>query len=180
MLIRPAEPAVDAAEVAAIYRPVVTDTHISFEEEAPDSHEMQRRMEATLAHTPWLVAEEDGAVGGYAYAVPHRERAAYRWSVDISVYLAAELRGRRVGRLLYDRLLPIIERQGFVNVYAGVALPNPASEALHRSIGMEPVGTYRAVGYKRGSWWDVTWYGMRLAHPQDPPPEPTPFPLLEG
>ncbi len=175
MQVRLADPARDAERVAQIYRPQVEGSHISFEEVAPDAAEMARRMQATLARTPWLVAEaDDGRVIGYAYASAHRERAGYRWSVDLAVYVDPEWHGRGVGRELYRQLLDILRRQGFVNVYAGIGLPNPASVALHESIGMRLIGVYERVGFKLGRWVDVAWYGLRLADPKSPglPTEP--------
>ena len=178
--VRLAGPHRDAGSCAAIYRPVVEQTHSSFEEVAPNPAEMASRMEQTLHTLPWLVAEDAHAVLGYAYASPHRARTAYRWSVDISVYLQEDARGRRIGSLLYDRLLRILAAQGYVNVYAGIALPNPASVALHRSIGMELVGIYRQVGFKFGRWWDVAWYWLRLPLANDAPGEPIPLPELRA
>jgi L-amino acid N-acyltransferase YncA len=178
--VRLADPQRDAAATAAIYRPLVEKSHTSFEAVAPDAVEMASRIERTLRIHPWLVAEDAGSVVGYAYAAPHRERAAYRWSVDVSVYLHEEARGRGIGRRLYDRLLPIIGDQGYANVYAGIALPNPASEALHRSVGMELIGIYRQVGFKFGKWWDVAWYGMRLPTAKPEPHEPIPFAVLRA
>ncbi|HEX2153334.1 MAG TPA: GNAT family N-acetyltransferase [Acidimicrobiia bacterium] len=178
MEIRIADPRRDAAAVAAIYRPIVEETHSSFEDTPPGPTEMERSMAATLERTPWLVAESDREAVGYAYAAAHRERPAYRWSVDISVYVAPTERRHGVGGLLYGELLSILRRQGFVNAYAGVALPNPASEALHRSVGMELVGVYHQVGYKFGNWWDVAWFGLRLSQPPREPADPIPLPHL--
>lgn len=178
MVVRLADPAIDAPAVTEIYRPVVEGSHISFEEIPPDAVEMERRMRHTLDRMPWLVVDVEGEVGGYAYAAPHRERPAYRWSVDISVYLAVHHRGRGLGRLLYEELVELLSRQGFANVFAGIALPNPTSEALHRSIGMRPVGIYEGVGFKLGKWWDVAWYGMRLIDADRTTSEPIPLPLL--
>jgi phosphinothricin acetyltransferase len=180
--IRAAEPARDARRVAEIYRPAVEANFISFEEVAPDAAEMARRISSVLARLPWLVAEDaSGRVVGYAYASPHRERPAYRWSVDISVYVDAAWHGHGIGRSLYDALLQILRELGYVNVYAGVTLPNPASVALHEAIGMTRVGVYRRVGYKLGQWRNVAWFELRLAEPAtDPPPEPLPFPSLES
>lgn len=180
MIVRLADPARDAEAVAAIYRPAVEASVASFEEEPPSADVMGGRIEATLAWTPWLVAEDPtgGEVVGYAYASRHRERAGYRWSVDISTYVAPAARGRGVGRALYDALLEMLRRQGFVNVYAGITLPNPASVALHEAIGMRRVGIYERVGYKFGAWHDVAWYGLRLADPPDPPRHPTALPDL--
>lgn len=177
LLIRLADPGSDGPVVAEIYRPSVESGLASFEEVAPDAAEMQRRIATTLAMTPWLVAELGDRVVGYAYAGPHRTRPAYRWSVDVSVYVAEGQTGRGIGRRLYRDLFATLGRQGFVNVYAGVTLPNDRSVALHRSMGMEPVGTYRRVGYKHGAWHDVAWYGLRLT---DPPGTPSPpIPLLD-
>jgi L-amino acid N-acyltransferase YncA len=179
--IRLADPERDAAGAADIYRPAVVGSTISFEEQAPDADEMAARMRTVLARTPWLVAVDDaGVVVGYAYAGPHRSRAGYRWSVDISVYVDAAARRRGVGHGLYDELLPILRRQRFVNAYAGVGLPNPASIRLHEGIGMSLVGVYERVGWKLGRWVDVAWYCLRLADPPlgAPPPEPIPLPAL--
>ncbi len=180
--VRLADPDRDADAVAAIYRPAVESSIASFEEVPPDAVEMARRIRETLTHTPWLVAEtgaeDEGSVVGYAYARLHRERAGYRWSVDVSAYVRADWHGRRVGRTLYDALLPTLLKQGFVNVYAGVALPNPASVALHESIGMRRIGVYERVGFKFGAWHDVAWFGMRIADPAGPPADPIPLPKL--
>jgi L-amino acid N-acyltransferase YncA len=179
MIVRLADPDRDATAVAAIYRPSVEDGLASFEEVAPDEAEVTRRMRSTLARTPWLVAEDSGAVLGYAYAGPHHERPGYRWSVNISVYVAPGAQGRGIGRRLYDELLAILRRQGFVNAYAGITLPNSASVALHETIGMRRIGVYQRVGFKLGAWRDVAWYGLRLNDPDGVPPEPIPLPELE-
>jgi phosphinothricin acetyltransferase len=179
VIVRLADPARDAAAVAAIYRPAVVGTLASFEKVPPDATEMAGRIAATLERTPWLVAEDEGVVNGYAYAGPHRERAGYRWAVNISVYVDAAHHGRGIGRRLYDELLAILRRQGFVNAYAGITLPNAASVALHEGIGMRRIGVYERVGFKAGAWHDVAWYGLRLADPVGTPPEPIPLPGLE-
>ena len=178
--VRLADPDRDADAIAAIYRTAVEKTGASFEEVAPDAAEMAERIRDTLSRTPWLVAEGEGRVTGYAYAGPHHERAGYRWSVDVSAYVDPNWHRRGVGRTLYDALLPMLLNQRFVNVYAGIALPNPASVALHESIGMRRIGVYERVGYKLGAWLDVAWYGMRIADPALPPEEPIPLPELPG
>ena len=179
--IRLAHPTRDAERVAEIYAPAVNDSHVSFEEMAPDAAEMAARMTKVLERTPWLVAESDEAdrVIGYAYASAHRDRAGYRWSVDVSVYVDGEWQGRGVGRALYGELVERVRGQGFVNAYAGICLPNAASVALHESIGMSLVGVYERVGFKFDRWWDVAWYGMRLAEPRGVPPEPVPPPIAD-
>ncbi|HUA07934.1 MAG TPA: GNAT family N-acetyltransferase [Candidatus Acidoferrales bacterium] len=180
--VRVADPAADAAACASIYAPFVRETHVSFEIEPPSATEMEARMRAVLAWTPWLVAQEDDAVLGYAYGSRHRERAGYRWSVDVSVYLDPKAHGRGIGRALYGALIPILQRQGFYRAYAGIGLPNDASVGIHRSFGFEPVGVYRRVGWKLGVWTDVLWMGRDLRDDGDesaPPGEPIPFADLE-
>lgn len=173
--IRLAEPEQDAEAVAAIYADAVLHSVATFEEEPPSAAAMAHRMRATLRRAPWLVAEaSDGTLAGYAYAAPHHDRAGYRWSVNISVYVHAERRERGIGRALYDALIPMLREQGVVNAFAGVALPNPGSVALHEAIGMRRVGVYERVGWKHGRWVDVAWYGMRLSEPEGQPPEVRP------
>jgi phosphinothricin acetyltransferase len=172
MIVRLADPDRDADAVAAIYRPAVESSIATFEEVPPDALEIANRMRSTLARTPWLVADDAGRILGYAYAAMHRERAGYRWSVDVSVYVAHEAQGRGIGRALYEDLFDRIRRQGFVNAYAGIALPNPASVALHERFGMRRIGVYERVGFKFDRWVDVAWYGVRLADPDGRPPEP--------
>lgn len=177
--IRMADPERDARAVTAIYAEAVQHTLASFEEVPPHPEAMAERMVQTLARTPWLVADLAGQVIGYAYAGQHHPRPGYRWSVNLSAYVAEDHRGRGVGRRLYLPLLDLLRRQGMVNAYAGVTLPNPASERLHEAIGMRRFAVYRRVGYKFGAWRDVAWYQLRLAEPQGPPAEPTPLPKLE-
>lgn len=173
--LRLAQPS-DAGAVAAIYAPIVADTVISFELEPVSADEMAGRIDATVPTLPWLVAEQDGAVVGYAYAARHRARPAYRWSVEVSVYVDDTARGNGVGSRLYTDLLAVLTEQGYVNAYAGITLPNPASVALHTSLGFDPVGVFRGVGYKFGAWRDVGWWQRRLAGPHAPQP---PRPLSE-
>jgi phosphinothricin acetyltransferase len=165
----------DAAPITAIYAPAVTDRATSFELEPPDATEMARRIEKTLARTPWLVCEHDGVVLGYAYAGPHRERAAYRWSVEVSAYVHPDAWRRGVGRALYASLFALLARQGFRNAYAGVTLPNDASVGLHRAVGFTPVGVFRGVGFKFGAWHDVAWFERPLLPRASDPPEPVPL-----
>ena len=166
----------DRDVLRAIYEPVVCDTPVSFELEPPGAREMGERLVRTLTTYPWLVREEEGSVIGYAYAGPFQKRPAYRWSVEVSVYVRETARGRGVGRSLYAPLLDIISRQGFVRAYAGITLPNPASVRLHESIGFVPVGVYRDVGYKLGAWHDVGWWQRPLRAAASQPREPVPFP----
>jgi phosphinothricin acetyltransferase len=162
----------DAEAIAAIYQPTVETTAISFETVAPDRAEMARRIVDTLRAYPWLVCERGGHVAGYAYATRHHVRGAYRWSVDTSVYVADGDRRWGVGRGLYVSLFRILAAQGFFNAYAGIALPNPASVALHESVGFRKLGVYRHVGYKLGAWHDVGWWQLEVRAQQDAPLEP--------
>jgi len=162
----------DARGVLAIYAPVVRETTISFEYEPPSVEEMSDRIASTLESHPWLVAESDGQVVGYAYASAHRQRAAYAWSVDTSVYIADTWRARGVGRALYDELLDRLTHQGYVNAYAGIALPNDASVALHEACGFTYVGVFPSVGFKFGAWHDVGWWHCRLADGPGAPEAP--------
>jgi phosphinothricin acetyltransferase len=162
----------DAVQVAAIYAPFCTDTAVSFEYVAPTPPEMGQRIEKVTAQLPWLVLETGGEVAGYAYASPHRERAAYRWSVDVAAYVAAGQRRTGVGRALYTALFGVLVLQGYFKAYAGVTQPNPGSVGLHEAMGFERVGVYRGVGYKFGVWHDVAWYQRALQPERPDPPEP--------
>jgi phosphinothricin acetyltransferase len=162
----------DAAAVAAIYRPYVEDSTISFEEAAPDAVEIAARM--SNPHHPWLIAEEDDRVVGFASTSPMRSRDAYRWSVETGVYVAQGLHGRGIGRELLSAHLKLLERQGFVTIVAGIALPNDASVALHESLGFTLSGIECGVGYKHGRWVDVGRWQKDLAHREASPAEPLP------
>jgi phosphinothricin acetyltransferase len=168
VLIRHADPALDAAQCAAIYAPYVSDSVISLEEQPPDAGEMADRIEGISARYPWLVAEEGGAIAAYAYASQHRDRAGYRWAAEVAVYVGDGHKRKGVGRALYRSLLALLARQGVRRVCAGIGLPNDASVALHESCGFQLVGIYRGIGWKRGAWWDVGWWQLDL--PGDDPP----------
>jgi L-amino acid N-acyltransferase YncA len=163
--------AADGECLAEIDAPAVDGSGISFELEPPDGAEMAHRVEYVTARTPWLVCEEAGVVTGYAYAGLHRERPAYRWSVEVSAYVHPEHHHAGIGRALYTSLFATLAVQGFHNAYAGVALPNDISLAFHLAMGFSPVGTYCRVGYKLGAWRDVTWLERTIApHVADPHP----------
>ncbi len=169
-LIRAATPA-DVEAIRCIYAPMVSDTATSFEESPPDSTEISRRMLAT-PRLPWLVAEVAGLVAGYAYASVHRGRSAYRWSADSSVYIDLGHQGKGLGRLLYEQLINDIRALGYVSLFAGIALPNGGSVALHESMGFRAVGVFPDVGYKQGCWRDVGWWHKMLSSPPTRPEEP--------
>ncbi|WP_260926576.1 arsinothricin resistance N-acetyltransferase ArsN1 family B [Novosphingobium sp. 9] len=152
----------DAAACAAIYAPFVTDTCVSFELEAPDTEEMARRIARYGTSHVWLVAERAGQVLGYAYGSPHRDRAAYASSCDVGIYVDPAAARQGVGRALYGALLPMLAAQGRHAAFAGIALPNAASIALHEGMGFAPLGIYREVGWKLGAWHDVGWWQRLL------------------
>ena len=169
-MIRGADAQRDAVACAAIYAPHVEAGPTSFEEQAPDAVELADRIEGSQA---WLVAEEGGEVVGFAYACPHRSRPAYRWSVDVSVYVAADRQGEGHGRRLYEALFANLRERGFRVACAGITLPNQSSVALHERLGFEPVGVYRGIGWKAGGWRDVGWWQLELSPgAEDPPAEP--------
>lgn len=123
---------------------------------------MRARIERTLPAYPWLVYERQGEVLGYAYGSRHAERAAYRWSADVSVYVRDDARRMGIGRALYSALLPLLCELGYHQAFAGITLPNAASVGLHQALGFTPVGMFRNVGYKLGTWHDVGWWQMAL------------------
>jgi phosphinothricin acetyltransferase len=171
--IRDADPGRDGAACAAIYAPHVEGSPVSFEERAPDAAEMAARIERYGASHAWLVAEREGQAVGYAYATAFNERPAYRWSTSVSVYVADDARGEGVGRALYEALFDRLRERGFRMACAGITLPNEASCGLHESLGFEPVGVNREIGWKQGAWRDVGWYQLELAPPPaGPPTEP--------
>jgi phosphinothricin acetyltransferase len=170
--LRAARPA-DAAAIAAIYAPYVTDSIVSFETEPPSGEEMRARIEACGDLYPWLVAEDsDGSILGYAYATAFRPRLAYRYSVETTVYLAAGAGGRGIGHALYGSLIATLVAQGFAQAIGAVTLPNPASVRLHEKLGFTRAGIYRQVGYKMGRWLDVGLWQRVLAPAANPPTEP--------
>ena len=161
----------DADAVCAIYAPIVEQTVSSFETEAPSVQTMRTRIIDTLEHLPWLVAlDAQGHVSGYVYASKHRERPAYQWSVDTTAYVREDCRGRGVGKQLYGELFKRLIEAGYFQAFAGIALPNPASVALHEAVGFVTVGIYRDVGFKLGRWCDVGWWQRQLRVPCEPNP----------
>lgn len=152
----------DAPALLEIYRPYVERTAVSFETAVPSVDEFARRIRTATTGWSWLVAEADGECVGYAYGSAHRERPAYRWSVETSAYVREDCLRRGIGRRLYVELLQVLTDKGFCNAYAGMTLPNPASEGLHRALGFEPIGVFKAVGRKFGAWHDVAWCHRKL------------------
>ena len=170
----------DAVAVQAIYAPYVRETAISFETEPPPVEEIAGRMRAVLAHAPWLVCEREGRVVAYAYAGRFHARAAYQWSVEVTVYADRMHHRRGVGRALYTALLDVLRVQGFCTAVGIVALPNPPSVGLHEALGFERVGVIPAVGFKHGRWHDVGWWRLALRSFDQAPEPPRPLAAVVG
>ncbi|GAC1301644.1 MAG: GNAT family N-acetyltransferase [Vulcanimicrobiaceae bacterium] len=169
----------DAAAVAAIYAPFVASTHVSFEEQPPTVDEVRQRLTAARDVWPWVVCERGGEVAGYVYATAHRMRAGYRFSVDTSSYVHERHRRAGVARLAYGALFRLLAQQRYYNAFAGIALPNDASLALHESLGFREIARYANVGYKAGAWHDTVWLQRPLRALETPPLEPRPLAALD-
>ncbi|HEL1749081.1 N-acetyltransferase family protein [Streptococcus suis] len=157
----------DATDLVAIYAPYVEKTAITFETEVPTVEAFASRIEKTLEKFPYLVAVEEGKVVGYAYASTYYARAAYDWTVELSVYVSREVRGKGIGSLLYAALEEELTVRGFKNFLACIALPNPASLALHEKRGYEQVAHFKKVGYKFATWHDIVWLQKSLVGEND-------------
>lgn len=178
-MLRLAKPT-DASLIAEIYRPAVVEQATSFELEPPDAAEMARRIAQCLDRLPWLVAEDGGRAVGYAYGSPHRSRAAYQWSIEVSAYVDDRVHRRGIGRALYEALSRVLALQGYRHAYAGITLPNEPSESFHRGLGFTAVGTFHDVGFKLGRWHDVLWLERPLAASDDPPVPIISFDAIAG
>ena len=161
----------DAEEILAIYAPYVIKTAITFEYEVPTLEEFRGRIRHTLQKYPYLVAEQDGTILGYAYVGPFHDRAAYDWAVESTIYCAPDARGFGVGDTLYRALLDILDGMGYWNVYALVADPNPASERIHARLGFTCVGREPHTAYKFG-WLGLSTWWLPLRRGNEKP-EPT-------
>jgi phosphinothricin acetyltransferase len=158
----------DAPALHAIYRPYVESTAVSFETVVPTVEEFAARIAKAVGRWQWLVALHGDRCVGYAYGSLHRERHAYRWSTEVSAYVHPDYHRQGIGRALYTKLLDDLALKGYCNALAAITLPNEASVELHRGVGFEPIGVFRAVGHKFGKWQDVGWYQRKL---RDAPPD---------
>jgi len=170
MVIRSATPD-DAADTLKIYAPFITGTCATFETEVPSVEEFRDRIEGIARVYPYLVCEIDGKIVGYAYASRHRERAAYKYTADASIYIAPGYHRRGIGKALNTRLFEMLRERGIYTVLAGVTLPNAASIGLLKSLGFTEVGVYRNVGYKLGRWLDLMWLEKPLKAYDNPEKE---------
>jgi phosphinothricin acetyltransferase len=168
----------DSQAITAIYAPIVQHTHISFELEPPAADEMWSRISKALEHHVAIVAEEAGRIDGYAYAGKYREKPAYRWSTETTIYVRDGARGKGVGRELYRTLLRILTAQNYRQAYGGIALPNAASIALHEAVGFKRIGANPEAGYKLGRWHDLGWWAFQLNAGESEPAPPVPLQAL--
>lgn len=165
----------DAEGILKIYAPYIENTSLTFETEVPSVASFAERISKYLTKWPWLVYEVDGIIAGYAYASGYRERTAYQWSVECSVYVHEHFQREGVAQILYKALFPILKQQGFCNVYAVINLPNESSVALHESFGFAHFATYEQVGYKLGKWKNVGWWRLVINEFKREPAPPVTF-----
>lgn len=159
----------DAEALLAIYTPYVEKTAITFEYNVPSIEEFASRIKRTLEKYPYLVAEKEGCILGYAYASNFKERAAYAWSVETSIYIKEDARGAGIGKVLYEHLEAYLKKQKIINCNACIAYPNPSSIAFHEKMGYQEVAHFNQCGYKMGQWWDMVWMEKMLGpHPEKP------------
>lgn len=183
--IRTAEEA-DAEELLAIYRPYVEETAITFEYDVPSVEEFKRRIRETKKRYPYLTAVCDGELAGYAYASPFKERAAYDWSVETSIYVKMDKKRLGIGKMLYEKLEELLGRQGILNVNACIAYPKENSTHLtmdsvyfHKKLGYQMVGTFHDSGYKFKEWYDMVWMEKMIGEHKAGQPDIILFPQLE-
>ena len=165
----------DAEALLAVYAPYVHETSVTFELIPPTVEEFRERVCTTLKRAPWLLAEENGCVIGYAYGGTFRARPAYQWSAEVSVYLTPAAQGRGLGRALYLALFDLLRAQNYCTALAGITLPNAPSVRLHEKLGFTYIGAYHSVGFKHGNWHDVGWWELPL---RERPAHPAPLRLL--
>jgi phosphinothricin acetyltransferase len=176
-LIRSARPG-DAGGILDIYAPYIERTSFTFETETPSIEQFSERIRTYLINYPWLIYEDKGMIAGYAYAARHRERTAYQWSVESSIYIHPDYMRSGIGRKLYEGLISLLKIQGFRNVYAVINLPNDKSVAFHERCGFLHFTTYEKVGYKLGKWKNVGWWRLVINEFTDDPAAPIPFSQL--
>ena len=164
----------DAPQICQIYRPIVRDTAISFEQAAPDADEIAARITQTLEQYPWLVCDINRQIAGYAYGSSFRSRSAYQWTVETTVYVHPDYQRRGIARALYASLIAILRQQGYCNAIGVIALPNDGSVRVHEAVGFRKIGVFENMGYKLNEWRDTGWWQLELrpmpAEPQPPRP----------
>lgn len=159
----------DGSEILKIYAYYVKNTQITFECAVPSEAEFAKRVEKTLEKFPFLVAEENGEILGYACANPFHEREAYAYSVETTIYMKKGFEGRGTGGLLYSRLEELLKKQNVTNLNACIAYPNPQSIAFHEKMGYKTAAHFHKCGFKLGRWWDMIWMEKLIASHKIPP-----------
>ncbi len=177
-MIRLANPS-DAVAMLAIYSPYIRTTSLTFETWVPPVADFANRIRSYVEYYPWLVYEKDGLVIGYAYASKYREREAYQWSVECSVYVQDDRHRSGIGSALYRALFTLLKAQGFTTVYAVINLPNDRSVAFHERMGFRYFATFEKVGYKLGKWKDVGWWQLQLNEYVHEPMPPVKFSAID-
>jgi phosphinothricin acetyltransferase len=170
----------DAAAIHTIYAPSIIDGVATFETVLPGVETMRERIQTRLQHYPWLVWDEGGEVLAYAYAGRFRERAAYDWIAETSIYVRADAHRRGIARRLYGTLLDVMRLQGINQAVGVITLPGEVSVVLHESMGFSPAGVWRNAGYKLERWWDVGVWQKELQAVMCPPHPVTPFIDMTG
>ena len=165
----------DANGILGIYAPYIENTSFTFETEVPSLNSFRERINNYLINWPWLVYEMDGMIAGYAYGAKHRERTAYQWCVETSIYIHNDFQKAAVGKALYSSLIEILRQQGFRNLYAVINLPNDKSVEFHESCGFQYFATYEKVGYKLGKWKNVGWWRLSINDYNNEPLSPVKF-----
>ncbi|SMC76967.1 GNAT family N-acetyltransferase [Moheibacter sediminis] len=178
IIIRPIKIS-DAEKVLEIYRPYIENTNITFEYTVPNLEEWRERIETVSKQFPWLVAELEGDILGYAYAAKHRDRIAYQWCCEASVYLSDNAQGKGFAKILYEKLFEILKIQGYINVYAILTSPNTKSEKFHENFRFNDVGRFYKAGFKFNEWHHTRWMQLHLNEHEIPPSELIPFSEIE-
>ena len=164
--VRPAT-AEDAEQLLEIYRPFVISedsslSNVSFELAAPDVEEFRQRIQDISKQFPYLVGEVNGQILGYVYCHPYRERLAYQWAVEVTIYLAPAGQGKGLGRLLYETMEKLLCLQGVTMAYSCITVGNDHSIKMHEALGYRLIGTFTNSGYKNGQWLDTVWLEKQL------------------
>ena len=165
----------DYAGALAVYTPYVLETVITFEYDVPSLDEFTKRLSTIAKHYPVLVFEVEGRVVAYCYGSIHRVKTAYQWSVESTIYITEAYHHKGLATILYTALFDILRLQGFINVYAGISVPEGKSDKFHPKFGFNYIGVFPKIGYKHGSWHDLKWYEYILSERIDNPPPPIPI-----
>ncbi len=174
MNIRPIKSA-DAQQVLDIYAPFITSSFVTFENIIPSLTDFSKRIEHISQQYPWLVATEGDQIAGYAYAGRYRDREAYQWMVESSIYMRPDFKGKKVAKRLYSALFELLKEQGICKVFAVISVPNAESVGFHEHMGFSGFATYRKVGFKLGTWKDVGWWELPLSEQDTGPTTPIPW-----